>query len=387
MVIDKFLGLNNTVSSERMSPGDLEEAINVYLDDTGRLARRSGVTQVSAVATHSLWSSGNICLFVQGTDLKRMYIDGSITTLRSDMSGNRVSYQMLLGTVYYSDGVVTGEYSDGFNRTKWGVSSPGLVGASITSGALPAGRYGYVGVAVRDDGIRSGAIDFGTIELSSDGGITFTAPNIDEAAVAFYMTSTDGDVFYASGSCIPGSSVNITNVNVLGEPLESINLMEPPAGQIVSFFRGRMLVAAGEWLYYSMPYGIHLFDPLGYHGMGDRITIVAPMKNGVFVATTKKTYFLLGTSPEEFTLQEIADYGAIEGTLSTIASTDLPWLRNVASQTLAVWASSAGICLAGDEGLFINMTENRYRFDVVLAKGATTIITMDRTKQLITAIE
>jgi len=64
--IAKFTGLRNDVSHERFKAGDMEEATNVYLDDSGRVSRRDGLTQVVAGSSHSLWSNGGLCLFGQG---------------------------------------------------------------------------------------------------------------------------------------------------------------------------------------------------------------------------------------------------------------------------------------------------------------------------------
>jgi hypothetical protein len=100
MEFTAFKGLRNNVSWERQEAGDLETATNVYLDDTGRLARRNGTTQVVAGATHSLFADGGVCLFAQGTSLKRLWTDNTTTVLRTDLSGEPVSYWDIGGIVY-----------------------------------------------------------------------------------------------------------------------------------------------------------------------------------------------------------------------------------------------------------------------------------------------
>jgi len=385
-ILDKFLGLKNTVSSERLAPGDLEAAVNIYLDDTGRAARRDGLTEVLAGASHSLWSDKDVCLFAQGSSLKRLLYDGSAVTVRSDMGGGRVSYHRIGDSVFYSDGVVTGEYTLGENH-EWGLLPPEMPGIGITSGNLPAGRYGYTATVSRGDGLESGAKAVGVVELSSTGGITFDAPSTDYPYVSFYMTPTNGDVYYFAGMVAAGDSLTVTEVGSLGRQLAGISCGPPPAGHIVSSYRGRALVANNEWVHYSEPFMYHLFKVFGYFPAGGRVTIIAPVNDGIFVATQNKTLFLHGATPEEFVVKEVADYGAIEGSLVTVTSTEFPWLNDVAPQTVAIWSSPEGICLAGDGGLFINMTKSRYRFDAVSKNGASSIMQMGSAMQLITSIE
>jgi len=393
----KFAGLNNVLSWERQtalvrSKGDepahfLETATNVYLDDSGRIARRDGVTELVAGAAHSLWSDGDICLYAQGGSLKRLWDDDTSTTLRTDLSGDPVSYRMIGETVYYSDNTITGMYDPHQVVEGWGVGEPPLLTTSVISGNLPTGRYGYVATFRDQMGREGGAVNFGMIELSEIGGIRFDSPDLgDNMSALVYVTPANGDVYYLLSELSLDGHANYVEQEYLILSLNNAHKGQPPAGHIVSHYRGHMLVAQGPWVFYSDPYQYHLFGHNNYMPFEGRVTLVAPVSNGIFVATKNKTVFLSGESPTKMAVVHKANHGAIEGTLTFIESSDIGGLDKVPSQTVAIWASAAGICIGGNDGLFINLTESRYKFDEVSDRGASVLLQMGDSNQLITSI-
>lgn len=398
MKFSKFLGMNNIVSWERQSPvgakGEepahyLDSSSNVYLDDSGRIALRDGYTTVVAGAAHSLWADGDIGLYANGGGLRRLWSDYTSTLLRSDLSGAPVSYQEAGGLIYYSDGIITGIYSQDSTVMDWGVSEPQILAPTITSGNLPAGRYGYVATIHDQLGREGGAINFSTIELSEGGGLRFDITNEmigDNLQLSIYATPANGDVYYLIGSTFQAGALNYLDEELLVLPLDTAHLGRPPAGHIVAHYRGRMLVANDQWLFYSEPYRYHLFKADGYLPVGERATIVAPVEDGIWVATQSKTYFLGGDDPEKFVLRTVAHHGAIEGTLLYTEAENIGGLDKVPSQPMAIWSTPEGIVAGGNGGLFVNLTESHYKFDEVSDRGASVITKMGGSNQFITTI-
>jgi len=387
MEFANFKGLRNNVSWERQEMGDLSAADNVYLDDTGRVARRDGVTELVAGAAHSIWAEDDICLYVQGTTLYRFLPDDTSETIRTDMSGEPVAYHKSAGTVYYSDGIVSGAYSEFHGSMSWGVQEPDTLSTSIVAGNLPAGRYGYTATHSDALGRESGAVGFGMVELTEQGGIEFALPEwADPLAINIYVTHADGDTYYLLTTLESGTAAVHNSQKNLYLPLNTAFKSQPPEGSIVSSYRGHLLIADGSWVFYSEPYAYHLFDKRSYLPFEDEVAIVAPVADGIFVATREKTYFLAGTSPKELQLRTVAEHGAIKGSLTYCESTDIGGLERVPSQPLAIWSSEAGICAGGNEGLFINLTESRYKFDEVNDRGASVLLDMGGSKQFITSI-
>ena len=91
--ISSFLGLNNTTDPSRIPVtrrgAFLVDGENVDIDDEKMLHRRKGFNQVFQGDIHSLWSNGDICLFVQGPELKRLWPDYTSTILLN--GGNHVN--------------------------------------------------------------------------------------------------------------------------------------------------------------------------------------------------------------------------------------------------------------------------------------------------------
>src|SRR6266496_1779949 len=90
-----FTGLRNNISAERFAVTDLVAAVNVDLDNSGRLARRAGYTSVLAGSrVHSLWSDENeeICLYVAAGVLYKMNPDYTSVALRAGLSDLPFAY-------------------------------------------------------------------------------------------------------------------------------------------------------------------------------------------------------------------------------------------------------------------------------------------------------
>jgi hypothetical protein len=88
--------------------------------------------------------------------------------------------------------------------------------------------------------------------------------------------------------------------------------------------------------------------------------MMCPVKNGMYIGTDRKTYFISGFPPAyEETL--LAEYPPVEGTakkinLSKFGSGEL---RGIGW----IWTSTEGVCVGAPEGVFINVTERKVDFD------------------------
>ena len=120
-----FLGLNNRLPPERLTPQELVQAINVDIDDSGGARSRQGFTSVLSGRCHSIWADGNTCLFVQNEQLMQLLPD--FTPVALGLMGldelHPLSYVMVNGTVYFTNGVITGAFQNGAVRS-WGLTQP-----------------------------------------------------------------------------------------------------------------------------------------------------------------------------------------------------------------------------------------------------------------------
>lgn len=110
IVFDKFKGINNVADPNNLEIGELSEAENIDIDNEGKAKRRNGFTRKFQPSgkLHSLWSNDRICLFVDGTTLKRLHKDYTATTIRDNVSSLPMSYVDINEKVYYSNASVNG---------------------------------------------------------------------------------------------------------------------------------------------------------------------------------------------------------------------------------------------------------------------------------------
>jgi len=117
-------GLNNFVDPTRLEfdfktgVTELAQAINVNIDNSGRInCRRGRVQKLSSTAKYG-FAYGEVCLFVSESILYHMKSDYSVTALRSDLTlGARMRYVGIANRVYYSNGTEKGYILKGKDYT------------------------------------------------------------------------------------------------------------------------------------------------------------------------------------------------------------------------------------------------------------------------------
>jgi len=365
-----FSGLRNNVESERFTPADLLIADNVDIDKSGRLARRQGFTRRNATAAHSLWASGTQALFVSGTQLMRLNADFTTSAL-SSVSGATMSYCQAGERVYFSDAAISGVFESGVTRS-WGLAVPAAPGAALVTGSLMAGRYQCAITSVRTDGQESGAGLATEVIVAGNQSIRITLPTLADTSVAsrnIYMTTPNGELLYLAAT-LPRttltSDLTASTVAALTFQLATQFLQPAPAGQLVAYYKGYMLVAAGNVLYMSEPFAPELFDLRNYIDLGAPITLLAPLEDkggagGLFVGTSAGCGILAGSGPDDFQYVAKTGYGAIPGTLAYAEGVSIGD-GSLGARPIPLWLSTQGICM-GTPGLEIdNLTRGSYNF-------------------------
>jgi len=155
MAIVPFLtgssGLNNIIDPVRLKyssdtgVSELAEAVNVDIDDTGRISRRPGQEIVFAEVSHSLFCDTGDCFVIQDRTadaaLYKVGTDLSLTGVRSGlMKGAKVSYWQAGTKTYYSSTFQNGVIENGIS-SPWPTNDH--VGADTTRSfsAAPLGNH------------------------------------------------------------------------------------------------------------------------------------------------------------------------------------------------------------------------------------------------------
>ena len=123
-ILTSTTGLNNALDPVRLSVDlktgetELSQAVNVDIDNSGRISRRRGRVQVSALPARDGFKYGESCLFVSDTSLMLMRPDKSISTIATGLTSNgRMRYVRIGDRVYFNNG-----HEKGFVRN--GIVSP-----------------------------------------------------------------------------------------------------------------------------------------------------------------------------------------------------------------------------------------------------------------------
>lgn len=180
--------------------------------------------------------------------------------------------------------------------------------------------------------------------------------------VVYYMNGVE------SGKVYGGVSYPIGGTEYVG-PETSRQFSDPPIGEHVCVWNGRMYISTREALWYSEPFNFETFDLARSFAMfNSRITMLIPITAGLMVGTAKNIVLLSGPSPTEWGYRELAGYGAIEWTEQK-ATEQLSIGSNLA-QNAWLFGATKGICLLTDDGQFLNLTEDKISYPSAIRGGS-----------------
>ena len=366
---ERFAGVRNTLPVERLKPEDLAEAVNVTLDDSGRVARRAGQTlRVAGSGMHSLWSDGEVCCYVRNGGMYTLDPALTPTLVALGLSERPMAYASVAGRVYHSNGVNTGVLEAGRVRG-WGIPVDDLtVGAAATSGLLGAGIYQFAMTWLTIDGQESGTGLAGRIDLPEGSGIVFSWAVPDDLRIvqaALYLTQPNGEVLLQAlvVDVEAGSATYAGGDRSL--PLATQWLDAPPAGQCLAHFKGRIYIAAGVYLYVTAAHGLEYCDLRDYLAFdGTRINVLLAVEGGLFVGTERALYFVSGAVLSEQSLIAKSSTRVLPGSGVLADGQDVTGRVELAGVKVALLTTSDGVLLGMPDGSLANLTQERYQFAI-----------------------
>lgn len=371
-------GLNNRLEPTQLgtalpnrSPATyLYAADNVDINSKGFLKRRRGQTTAVAGRAHSVWSDAphREAFVVIADSLERLREGGAgiiRSVVRANMPALPVSYSRGAdGAVYWSNGVTLRRIVAGQDRPAV-TDAPTLVPSLVVgAGALRAGRYLLAFTRTGRDG-ESPATPTVQVDVPDNGSISWAAAD----AVSVFMSAPNGEILTHQGDGAAGTVAVQTDT---GRACDTLDMAAMPPGTIVRHFKGRMLVASGNLLFYSLPYQYGIYDPAsGYLAFAEPISVVEVVDGGIFIAADQ-TYAI--TDLVEGQLLERLPYGAIPGTGGT-----LPRSKQAAQ---VFWQSAHGLVIGNPDLSLANVQEDV--MDVPnAAAGATLFRERDGMRHLI----
>lgn len=364
---DKFNGINNTSAHEKLKKEDFTRAVNVMVDDQKRVMLRPGKRKVlSGSGYHSVWSGKytNKSFVAQGDTLFSLNSDYTTSQVGTVSEGTtRICYGEDAGIVYLTDGVANWRIDENGELEPLSPASPLNAPAlsSGTTGLLPAGEYRVRYTYVTALGLESAMSPATAITLTEDGSI-FVSCSFAQApagaGIKVYLTVPGSGEYYRQLELPYGTNAGTIASVLYDSKATTYGLAPLPGGHIIKRDVGRTLVANDNVLYFSEAFWPGLMDAKhGFFQFPERITIVAPVLNGWFVVA-ERTYFIAGNNPKEMHLRPVAPYRAVESTQILVAGEDIADSGMTGRAWL--WLSEEGVCLGGGDGLFKNLTKDRY---------------------------
>lgn len=360
-----FLGINNRLPDFALSIRDkgdwLRDAVNVDIDNAGRVRRRATAALVQAMTNaDSLYMTSATAGYLRrGAAIYAISLPTYSETLFKILSTDAsLSWAEFNGVLYYSNGTDSGRIEGGV-AYPWGLATPNAPTCSSIAGTLYAGAY-QVGVSYYNDvtGEEGGISASSNPSLSVDGGIRVTLPGASTGAthVNVYFSTVNGSIPMWIGRYVLGTA----SIDVAAEPTrlrESNGRFEQPlpAGTQVFMANGRLCSVSGNRINLGSPARPGYYIPIdgrqraegapmdyGYITFPANVDLAVPTQMGVYVAYGDVTQFFAGTDLAATELvKDVLPYGAVPGTAFVVPHKENP---------LVGWFGARGIVLGDLQG-------------------------------------
>ncbi len=385
-------GVNNVSSEHSLSETTARVLRNVDVLADGKVKRRRGYQRVtSTTGAHSGFSHNGYVYYADGPSLFAWTPEFGAEAIADVTPDAPVVYEDINGFLYVTDG--RHRYIiDGVNAVKnWAVEAPsGMPNLTTnTFGTLPVGLYQVTMTFMRGQE-ESGAGMAQSIALNQQGSIEIS--NIpqpfdpDVTRIRIYVSNPSGETMYASATLPVGTMGVHIMALPSGKKLET-QFYEPlPAGQELCLYKGFMMSARDNVLYFSKPLQYGVYNPTeDYLQIAGRIDLLKAVQNGVYIAAGQRTYFLSGNSPEEFQLRIVHTRGAVPGTGLVIPASTFDFEGLKTGDVVVWWATNGTMVVGFPDGQISILREAELALPEY-SRGAILARRQDGAKQLVSVL-
>lgn len=187
--------------------------------------------------------------------------------------------------------------------------------------------------------------------------------------VYFSSSTTSGKYGVAANSVsawgqVGGSGTWLSPVVNPTSTLGEVNgrlLGKPPVATCLSYYNGRIYLAQGSVLWFTLPYLYDYVDKTQtFYQFESDITMVESVNDGIYIGTLDNVYFLQGDQTP-LTRTEIMNFGAIpRSAVSVPAELIRPQIENAAqyqAKNAVMFLTKAGVVAGFDGGQSYNITQ------------------------------
>lgn len=359
--ITEFSGLNNIDDQEEIGITNFLTAENVDVTRQKRVVRRNGYSRVFSGNISAISADKEYCLFISDGELKQLNSNYTSTTITTVSPSKILDTFKIKDAIYWTNGIEIGYVS---NYINYPIAPPTPLDFPViteTSGNLLSGYYLVAYTYLNEAGVEGAASYIKKIEIS--GGIAFSDIVLPDGVsqLVIYVSNLNSETLYRA-LITNESSVYLRDVVNLKHQLRTQYLSPMPAGHLMDYFRGRLLVAAGEYLYFSEAYNFGIHSPLkNFIHLNSKVTNICSVEGGVYVSTENGVGFLSGVNPMQWNYLSASLYGVANGLMTSIPGEMLG--EGFANKDkVCVWPSEIGLFVGDDLGSAVNLTNRRFHF-------------------------
>ncbi|MFZ2981879.1 MAG: hypothetical protein WA085_12670 [Sphingobium sp.] len=321
----------------------------------GRLAQRSAVKlAIAGVRTHSLWSCEYATLYVAAGNLMIVDTGMSASVLRAGVGEAEMFYGEVNGTIYYSNGSLTGSVTAGVDGV-WGLPVPPAPNASaMTSGGLDAGTY-MVALTYKDaTGRESGSSPASIVQVAAGGGIALSG--MAAAYVArVYVTPANGEALYWAHDLPIGAATSYIGTHSPGKLLATQHMMPMEPCTLLEYYNGRVYGVVGNALVATQAMNYDLTRPTtDYVLMPSELTMNKAVSGGLYLGSEHGVTFMAGGDIGAFAPSLVDGLAPIPGSAMKIDGV----LFGMPGDGV-VWLTRRGWVFGGASGQTKRLTESQ----------------------------
>lgn len=362
------MGMDNTSEEFALEKGGdsarlyVRDAVNIDFSESGRMAMRQGVALQTDLPFKYLWQSSlqqDCFALLRGAWVKVDPTTWEYEELVAHVGEGRLFHQVVNNFILMS--CDTGLYVfNGIHAQKFTIDTPAKPYVSTSSnGSIESGEYSFaISWLVGEQESALSEIDKISAEQYSSLNIQFPMC-LDEKVthVRLYMTEQNGGELHQVMDCpISTTHTFISVLPELGRAPQFQNLSPMKSGKFLKLWRGRIVCAHMNVLYFSEAMAFHLTDErYNFIQLPQRITFVEPVESGIWVGQYDHVVFLRGSDLKELILEHKAAAKPISESSFTLDSATLGSELSQGGALSAMWLSEKGFVLGTAGGQLVEL--------------------------------
>jgi hypothetical protein len=311
-------GVTNNLPAKSVQNNGLTDAVNVDIDDKGKIKRRKGYSKIfNPQVGQKIYKmigmpDGRLCVALNGF-ICVIEPNTGVVYQSNEVVGDDVCFLELNGEIYFSSknasnsGILykDSSFTDGYYIRDFGVplvNSAPLI--EIESGTLVAGVYQYCFTKFNHLGEESGTTQPQLIIIPDNSSIKFTFANYEpgkqradgKGGINVYLSEANGETLYLNAKIYdngsPFSSVVCNKSSTQGTSLKQKSSDKFPYVLNLAYCSGRIFGSDGNIVWYSNAYNYGLVDlESNYLLFSNEIKIMTAVQDGLYVAD-RMTYYV-----------------------------------------------------------------------------------------------